>query len=106
MAEVTIRNWRRSRSFGFGWSSIPTGRGTEIEIPQRPDYTGTYNQVVDAVANDRAFASAKSGGAYYCAAWFYNGQRITHTEFGGWHEGFMANWFAPEDRDITIRVAA
>lgn len=105
MQEITIRNWRRSRSFGFGWSSVPTGHGTEIMVRERPDYTGTYRQVLDAIEEDRAFASTKAGGAYYSTAWFYRGQRIVGTRFGSdWHRGFFVDWLMPEDHDLTIRV--
>jgi len=39
--ETTV-NIRRSRKFGFGWSTEPTGRDAySIKPPEAPNYTGT-----------------------------------------------------------------
>jgi hypothetical protein len=106
MAEITVTNWRRSRAFGFGWSSIPTAHGTEIETPKRPDYTGTVRQVQEAIREDRALAATVSGGAYTSQVWFYKGKRITATKFGDhWYDGLAFAYLdADDDKDITIRV--
>ena len=107
MSEVTITNWRRSRSFGFGWSSVPTGHGTDTEVPRRPDYTGTMRQVQADIRHDRALAATISGGAYLSRVWFYKGRRIVGTRWGdSWYEGFALDYLdCDDDRDITIRVA-
>ena len=106
MHEITVRNWRRSRSFGWAWSCTPTGEDAySIEIPSRPDYTGTYGQVVDAMLADRTFASIKGGGGFYATAWFYKGGRIVATQIArdDWWQGFIPETDA-RDPDITIRV--
>ena len=106
MAEITVTNWRRSRAFGFGWSSIPTGHGTEIETPKRPDYTGTVRQVQEAIREDRALAATVSGGAYHSRVWFYKGRRIVATLWGGtWRDDFALLWLEGDnDPDVTIKV--
>ena len=104
MAEITVRNWRRSRSFGWGWSTVPTGEGINIEIPERPDYVGTYRQLCEAEAEDRAFQSSKSGGAFYATRWFYKGKPIVGTRYAGeWYSGFVTSWL-DDCQDVTIRV--
>jgi len=64
----------KTRTLGWGYSTQPTGTGSEIEIPTRPDYTGTFRQVCEQIQADRTFHSL--GGAYHSEAWFMNGKRI------------------------------
>jgi hypothetical protein len=71
----------RSCKFGWAWTTTPTGEDAySIEFPIRPMYEGTLKQIADQRDNDRAFHSL--GGAFYNTAYFYDGQRITHT--WGW----------------------
>lgn len=76
LVELTVD--RNSKKFGWGWSCTPTGEDAySIEYPGAPDYEGTIEQVKKARSDDRAFHSL--GGAFYNTAWFYDGNRITHT---------------------------
>jgi len=75
--EFTVKNYKRDRRFGWGWTTQPTGHGTEIETPGAPSYLGTLAQLRRERATDAAFNSL--GGAFYNTAWFYQGKRITHT---------------------------
>ena len=87
--EITVKNFRRSKKFGWGWSCIPTGQDTDIEIPAAPDYTGTLRQLEKDQQDDAVFQNL--GGAFYNTAWFFQGKRITHT------------WvFSPTEDSITI----
>ena len=98
--EITVRNWRRSRSFGWGYSTKPTGKDSlSVALPTQPAYTGTYRQVCEAIRSDPNYASLRDG-AYYLAAWFYQGRRITHTKIDRWYAGFTAL----DDADLTIHV--
>ena len=90
--EITVPNFGRSRKFGWGWTTSPTGQGTSIEIPTSPDYTGTLGQLRQDRADDRAFHSL--GGAFYNTAWFYGGRRITHT----WAFGPLSPMFDENDQ--------
>jgi len=75
---ITITNFMKSRRFGWGYSTTPTGEGPySIEVPTKPMHTGTVGGVCDAIQNDRTFNSL--GGTFRNTAWFWNGQRITHT---------------------------
>ena len=68
----------KTRRLGWGWSCTPTGRTAyEIETPTHPYYTGTYRQIMAAIAEDRTYQSMLSGGTYTNTAWFYLGRRIT-----------------------------
>ena len=88
--EITVKNYRRSRKFGWGWSTTPTGEDAySIEAPTVPDYEGTLKQLDEAINNDRAFQNL--GGAFFNTAWFYGGQRISHT----WAFGIMSNLGGP-----------
>lgn len=80
--EITVKNYRRSRKFGWGWSTTPIGEDAySIERPSIPDYEGTLNQLDEAISNDKAFQGM--GGAFFNTAWFYDRRRITHTwQFG------------------------
>lgn len=75
MAErLTITNYRRRRGWGWGYSSIPTGRGTEIETPTVPWFTGTIGQIMQARSEDRVLAAEQ--GAFSQSAWFWRGRRV------------------------------
>ena len=63
---------------------LPSGyTNWTIDKPEKPYYTGTIRQVINARDNDRTFALVKSGGTYYSTAWFvkYKGKwhRISET---------------------------
>lgn len=76
--EILVENWKRSKKFGWGWSCTPTGDGPySIETPTHPDVTGTIAQIQEHIRDDRAFNSL--GGVFYNTAFFYDGQRITHS---------------------------
>ncbi len=93
--EIAIKNFRRSRKFGWGWSSTPTGENAySIEVPDAPDYTGTLRQLFQDRADDVAFHSLD--GAFYDTAWFYDGRGITHT----WAFGPLSPMFAPDGKPI------
>ena len=78
MTEIIIKNWKRSRSFGWGYSFTPTGEDAySIKYPSAPDHAGTIAQITDAIDDDATFQAR--GGAFYNSAWFYKGQRITYT---------------------------
>jgi len=87
---VTITNPTRTRKWGWGYSTNPTGRDAySIEMPSRPDYTGTLKTVQDAIDSDRTYASMKSGGTFINTQWFYDGKRITNrAEFIDWWNSF------------------
>jgi len=76
--EITVKNYRCSCEFGWGYTFTPTGEDAySIEIPTRPDHVGTLRQIQDAVANDKTWQS--KDGAFYNTAWFYDGKRIIAT---------------------------
>ena len=87
---VTVTNPTRTRKWGFGYSTKPTGRdGYSIELPSSPDYTGTLKTLQDAIEDDRHLASLKSGGTLVNVQWFYDGKRITNrAEFIDWWNSF------------------
>jgi len=77
MSEITIKNYRKSRKFGWGYSFTPTGEDAySIKIPTAPDYTGTLSQIQNKKDSDKTFQETT---AFSSTAWFYSGQRITHT---------------------------
>lgn len=67
--EIQINRWTK-----LGWEfSTNIGqneKGWYIEIPEKPYYIGTYNQVSEMIRNDKTFNSIKSGGTYYVYNWF------------------------------------
>ncbi len=99
--EVVIHNWQRSRSFGWEYSTTPTGHGSEIALPAKPFYTGTYRQITEKRGADSAFNNL--GGTYHTEAWFYKGRRITHVD------GMEVSRYGfdpdPNDDDITVALA-
>lgn len=103
-SQVVVTNPFRSRKWGFGYTCQPTGNGTQIEIPGKPDYRGTLSQVSEAVSSDRVLASFRSGGTFYNAAWFYDGRRIISVPsdggatFNEWLN--LAGWEREEGRQI------
>jgi hypothetical protein len=72
-AEITIKNIRACRKFGFGYSYTPTGHGTEIEAPAHPEHTGTLKQIESALGSDLLLKNER---AFRADAWFYDGKRI------------------------------
>lgn len=111
MSEITVG--KGSKKFGVGYSFTPTGNGTEIQIPTRPDYTGTLEQCNRSLGQDRTFQAHKNS-AFYSLSWFYDGQRITAT-WGGWvddNDNWVAGWvrgfesdFSDSKGKIKVRVA-
>ena len=93
--EITVTNYRKSRKFGWGWSTTPTGEDAySIETPSAPDYEGTLSQLRKAMAADKAFQT-NLGSVFYNTAWFYDGRRITHT----WQFSIIAE---PENADDLL----
>lgn len=74
--KIVVNSPTRTRKWGWGYSCTPTGHGTEIEQPVKPDYVGTLNQVAKAQATDRTFKSLRSGGTFTSTATFYDGKVI------------------------------
>ena len=71
VVEVT----RRSRKFGWGYSTTPTGDDAySIEFPSEPQYTGTVNQVYRARSENPYYNNL--GGVCSNSCWFYNGKPI------------------------------
>jgi len=116
MSNITVKNFRRSRKWGWGWSITPTGEDAyAIETPGNPDYVGTLNQIARAKHEDRVFNNL--GGAFYNTAYFYSGRRVTHTwAFTLIHQGdewendrydwaWEAGFHPPDDEaNLQIRV--
>ena len=101
--EIEVHNPFRSRRFGFGYSTRPSGRDAlSIELPVRPDYTGTINQVLEAIRSDQLLASLRSGGTYYTASWFFDGHRITGLGGNEQADSFN-NWL--EDCEIAKEMS-
>lgn len=100
--KITVENPTRTRKWGWGWTNTPTGRDAySIEIPSRPDYTGTMKQVLKAISEDRTYRSMKSGGTFTNTAWFYDGKRIVNRqEFNDWLD------FDDGTGSVTVEVAA
>lgn len=85
MKEIEIRNAYKSRSFGWGFRTQPTGNGTSIETPTVPDTKGTIHQCLEHKNTDTCFQSIVRGGALVNTAWFYKDQRIIST----WRVGLL-----------------
>ena len=102
-SQVVVTNPFRSRKFGFGYTCTPTGNGTEIETPSKPDYTGTLKQVQEAVDADRLLASFRSGGTFYNTAWFYDGRRIVGAKSG--FGDYFSDWRMEADYARAERKA-
>lgn len=130
MSEVIVKNFRRSRKFGWGYSFTPSGRSaTSIETPSTPQYMGTLGKIQDSIEGDRTFQVHSHGGAFYTTAWFYDGRRITHTWSGcvteaergytnekgdyivirpdkygeGWVSGFLSG-YTDWDEEVDVRI--
>lgn len=73
--EIIIKNANRSRKFGYGISTTPSGHGTEIEPPTTPDYTGTLKQIEDQVEADHLYLNSIQN-VHKSRRWFYDGQPI------------------------------
>lgn len=73
--EITINNVTRCRKFGYGISTQPTGRGTDIESPSAPDYTGTLKQIRKQLDDDRRYLDSIQS-SYQSRSWFYDGKPI------------------------------
>ena len=94
--EITIKNYRRSRKFGWGYTFTPTGEDAySIETPSRPDHVGTLNQIDDDIASDRTWRAR--GGAFYNTAWFHDGKRILAT----WAFDIVSQPSPNESADMT-----
>ncbi len=97
--EITVKNYRSSRKFGFGYTFTPTGEDAySIETSSAPDHTGTLGQIHAAKEADRTFQSET---AFRNTAWFYDGKRITHTwQFTRLHRA-PDLYFDPENEDYS-----
>lgn len=94
--EILVENYHFDKEFGWGYTFTPTGEGTSIETPSGPDYTGTIEEIRQAIRSDKTW-QVHSRTAFYNSAWFYKGRRITHT----WRFDIVS---APEnDDDINIQ---
>jgi len=97
MQEITIQKPKQCRKFGYGISTTPTGRGTDIARPSAPDYKGTFAMIESQMRNDRAYLSSIQS-AYKNKKFFYDGRIINAIKvFGAWE--------APEWRDIETLLA-
>ena len=77
----TVEVTRRSRKFGWGYSTNPTGDDAySIKVPTSPRYTGTINQVSGAKSEDPYYNKL---GVAYNSCWFYNGKRIYAASLDG-----------------------
>lgn len=74
MIKKLVKNFKRSRKFGVAWSYCDGCSGRDI--PTRPEYTGTWRQVREWLANDRTYQAALSGGTYLHEVFFYDGAPI------------------------------
>lgn len=81
MSTTTVTITRRIRNLGFGSSSQPTGRGTEISAVETPDVVGGL-AAVEAEA-DRV-RRVYSGGVHYRIALFVGGKRVRATKDDVW----------------------
>jgi len=111
MFEIIVKNYRRSRKFGWGYSFTPTGEDAySIKTPAAPDHTGTLSQIADAIQHDRTWQA--KGGAFYNTAWFHDGRRITATWAftkigqGKYDWAWVTGWEPPfdDERDVKIQV--
>lgn len=106
--EKTYTITRRNRQIGFGWSTIPTGNGTEIAAPTRPNYEGTVKQVLEERRVDRNLRAIQSGGVFMNAGWFFKGMRIV--EVNGYSNrqysfsDLMGELLSGERDELTITV--
>lgn len=53
---------RRSRNLGYAWSTTPTGKGTEIEKPAKPQVVGSVSAIEAEV---KSMHRATSGGVFH-----------------------------------------
>ena len=104
-------NITRRTIVGFGYNTKPTGNATEIAPTERPDYTGTIKQVLEAIDADRTFASMRQG-TYYTTAWFVklNGKwrRVTADDHNTYELGKLstksANMFGEMKYDADVVI--
>ncbi len=84
---IEIKNAERVRKFGFGWSTQPTGQGTDIEMPLKPDYEGTVRQILAARDSDPAYQAygRPSASNYKSTCWFYGALPIQSI----WRTGYL-----------------
>jgi hypothetical protein len=104
---LTIQNPTRSRRWGFGYCTSPTGDGPySIEVPNRPEHTGTIRQVREAIASDRTYRSFVSGGVFFTRQWFFDGQPVMRDDV----EQFLntldcaAAFHEQPPRTVTLRL--
>jgi hypothetical protein len=82
---VEVSNPTRSRRWGFGYSTHPTGESPYgIERPSRPYHVGTIKQVREAIAADRTLRSLRSGGTFMCRSWFFDGVAVSSEDVQEW----------------------
>ncbi len=105
---VTI-NLNRSPKFGFGYSTRPTGVGTQIAEPKSPVHTGTVKQVRQAVKADRVLQSLQATAKQN--RFFYGDSIIDAVQYGeSWVEpswtDFWNDFSSPETGcgKVTIRL--
>lgn len=67
----TVIITRRTRGIGWGYSTQPTGNGTEIAMPTRPQFEGTVKQVLAQRQSDPTLISL--GGVPKKSCWFLHG---------------------------------
>ena len=81
--ECTIRNAIRCRDFGYGVSTTPSGRGTDIAPPSGPDYTGTLGQIEKQMRDDLPYLQSIQT-AFQARRWFHRGRPIRSVWTYGW----------------------
>ena len=69
--DTTIITITRRSALGFGYNAgaVQGEHGLYVPAPTKPDHTGTFRQVTEAIDEDRTLASFH-GGTYYTTAWF------------------------------------
>lgn len=71
MEKKSVKISNRSR-LGWGWTCACEQVKGNLRVckVEKPDYVGTYNQILDKIHNDRSFQSTRQSGAYFRTAWF------------------------------------
>jgi hypothetical protein len=70
---ISVRLPPRCRRIGYGWSTLPSGKGTEIKAPERPRIVGTLAQILKEREECRKIVS---GGTLYSEAYWLFGLKV------------------------------
>ncbi len=72
-----IKITRKTKNFGWGYSTTPSGNGTDIAPPTAPDIEGSVMQVISRMSkhhNSQLWGSLKN--VFTNESYFLNGKRI------------------------------